>query len=367
MKTVLHVIDTTGPGGAETVFVALAAGLDATEYRSLALIRGSGWVQTSLQAQGVKTFVLDCKGSFNVRYLRELMALIRRERIDVIQSHLLGSNVYCALAGFILRRPVIATFHGGVDVAAGERFLAAKFALLRLGANKIVAVSRALAAELGLRSPLPAERTVVIYNGIHTRGFEGPPSTRLRRQLELPEKTVLIGALGNIRVAKDYPLLLEAFSKVAVEAPDACLVIAGQGKGRLMTELNDQRDRLGLADRVHFLGFTDDPAEYLHNLDIFVLSSSTEGFSIATIQAMAAGVPLVATRCGGPEEIVSAGQDGMLVPPADADALASALLALIHAPEDSRRMASVAKSMVRKRFDIASMVAEYQALYRQCL
>jgi glycosyltransferase involved in cell wall biosynthesis len=367
MKTVLHVIDTTGPGGAETVFVELAAGLDPASYRSLALIRGPGWVATALRERHVQTVVLDCKGSFNLRYLLQLMALIRRERVDLVQAHLFGSNVYCALAGALMRRPVVATFHGGVDISAGERFLRAKFSVLRVGARRIVAVSKALAADLVTRSSLRPDRMDVIYNGISVPGFEGPRESRLRRQLAIPDDTVLIGALGNIRPAKDYPGLLEAYARVAGSRPDTCLVIAGEGKGRLMAELQAQRSRLSLEGRVHFLGFCPDPGEYLRNLDIFVLGSVTEGFSIATIQAMAAGIPVVVTRSGGPQEIVSEGHDGVLVAPGDPVQLGDALLRLIASPDERRKMAREGKATVRTRFAVQTMVAGYQAIYQRLM
>jgi glycosyltransferase involved in cell wall biosynthesis len=364
MKTVLHVIDTTGPGGAETVFVELAAGLDRSRYRSLALIRGPGWVASALRDRDVPAVVLDCKGSFNIGYLLRLMALIRRERVDVIQAHLFGSSVYCALAGALLRRPVIATFHGSVDIGQTERFLAAKFAILRLGAQRIVTVSKALARELATRSSLGIERMDIIHNGIATAGFDGQRSRRLRQELAVPDAAVLIGALGNIRPAKDYPGLLDAFAQVVARQPDARLVIAGEGKGRLAAELEARRARLNLVRHVHFLGFCDDPGEYLRNLDIFVLGSATEGFSIATIQAMAAGVPVVVTSSGGPQEIISTGDDGLLVPPGAPDQLAAALLQLIAAPDERQRMARAAKITVKRRFDVQTMVEAYQALYR---
>jgi glycosyltransferase involved in cell wall biosynthesis len=365
MKTILHVIDTTGPGGAETIFVDLAAGLDSSMYRSVALIRGPGWVQTALEARRVKTFILDCKGSFNVRYLWQLLSLIRAEQVDIVQAHLFGSGVYCGLAGLLAGKPVIATLHGTVDVGASERFLAAKCALLRFGTRKVVAVSRALATMLASRSRLPPSHMAVIYNGIETARYDRQRSSRLKQQLMLPESAMLVGALGNIRPAKDYRSLLAAFSRVAARDTEACLVIAGEGKGSLLAELKIQRANLGLENRVHFIGYVDDPADYLGNLDVFVLSSSTEGFSIATIQAMAAGVPVVATRCGGPEEIVSSDEYGVLVPAGDADALAGALIALMESPERRRTLAAAAKVVAQRRFDIAKMVSEYEALYGQ--
>lgn len=362
MKTVLHVIDTTGPGGAETVFVELASRLGA-DCRSIALIRGPGWVATTLQSLGIPIFELDCKGSFNIRYLRELMALIRREKVDVIQSHLLGSNVYCALAGLLTGRRVVATFHGGVDIHSSERFLAAKFGLIRLGARHVVSVSNALTQELVQRTGIPAAKIRVIYNGIDTQGFARAKSTRLRDELGLDADTLLLGALGNIRPAKDYPTLIDAFAQIAAEFPTTHLVIAGEGSGKLMQSLLDQRSRAGLEQRIHFAGFVTDPAEYLSNLDLFVLSSSSEGFSIATIQAMAARLPVIATRSGGPEEILRDDVSGLLVERSSAKALAAGLARLLSDAALRERLGASAIEAVRARFDIVPMVAAYRALY----
>ena len=135
LKTILHVIDTTGPGGAETVFIDLATRLPKEKYRSLALIRGKGWVYEELCRRGLEPVLLDCKGSFNWRYLLQLRNLIRKEEVDLIQSHLLGSNVYCALAGLLTATPVVATFHGSVDIGERERFKGLKFGAIQAGGS----------------------------------------------------------------------------------------------------------------------------------------------------------------------------------------------------------------------------------------
>ena len=101
MKTILHTIDTTGPGGAETVFIDLATRLPKDKYRSVVVIRGKGWVYEELGRRGVNPILLDAKGSFNLRYLLGLRKIIKEEGVDIIQSHLLGANVYCSLAGLL--------------------------------------------------------------------------------------------------------------------------------------------------------------------------------------------------------------------------------------------------------------------------
>ena len=295
MKTILHTIDTTGPGGAETVFIDLLTRLPEDKYRAVVVIRGKGWVYDELRRRGVQPVLLPAKGSFNWRYLFSLAGLIRRERVDLIQSHLLGANVYCSLAGLLMRRPVVVTFHGTVDIGANERFKGLKFGVINRGADCVVAVSRSLKRELLDRTPLREKITTVIYNGIRVADFSLPHSDVLRRQFGWADDDVIVGSLGNIRSAKGYDILLQAAAELKPGKRVFRFVIAGQGMpGGLYDGLLKMREELGLQEHVHFIGFCDKPAEFLSGLDLFLLSSTSEGFSIATIQAMA---DRIAGRC----------------------------------------------------------------------
>jgi len=109
MKKILHVIDTTGPGGAETVFIELLSRLQSERYESIVVIRGAGWVYDELRRRGFEPYVVDAKGSFNFRYLLELVKIVRREKIDLIQAHLLGSGVYCSRPESLLWLPFMAS------------------------------------------------------------------------------------------------------------------------------------------------------------------------------------------------------------------------------------------------------------------
>lgn len=141
MIKVLHAIDTTGLGGAETVFVSLVKGLDAEKFKSIAAIRGSGWVYDSLRISGVEPIFVKSKGGYNFQYLEELVRIVKEHEIDIIQSHLLGSNLYCSIAGLVCRVPVISTIHGFVDVAESEKLMWLKSKLINMGSKKIVFVS----------------------------------------------------------------------------------------------------------------------------------------------------------------------------------------------------------------------------------
>ncbi len=367
MKTLLHIIDTTGPGGAETVFIDLVSHLPEQDYRSIVVIRGKGWVYEELNRRNIKPIILDAKGSFNWRYLKKLVGLIRREKVDLIQSHLLGSNIYSALAGLLSGRPVVATFHGAVDVSEQERLLSLKFAVINAGASAIVAVSESLRDNIVSRTTLQVKKTRVIYNGIDTADFQRPGKNVLRERFSWANDAVIIGCLGNVRPAKAYDVLLRAAAFVKNANNHFRFVIAGDYKGKLYQRLLKLRAELELDDEVCFLGFIDDPADFLSNIDLFVLSSSSEGFSIATIQAMAAGLPVIATRSGGPQEIITDEKNGCLVDPGNPQQLADAIVKLASNSTLSRQLASAGQRHATDTFDVKSMVRSYEKVYNDLL
>jgi glycosyltransferase involved in cell wall biosynthesis len=364
LKTILHIIDTTGPGGAETVFIDLATRLPKDKYRSVVLIRGKGWVYEELCRRGVEPILLDAKGSFNFRYLLGLCKLIRREKVDLIQSHLLGASVYSSLAGLLTGTPVIATFHGAVDIGENERLKGLKFAAINRGSKRVIAVSGGLRDDILGRTPLSAAKTAIIYNGIQTSTFQHPRSDALRQKFGWGDEVFLIGSLGNIRPAKGYDILLQAAARLKGSEIPYRFVIAGQpDKGELYGQLLKLRKSLDLEDTVEFLGFIDDPAEFLANLDLFLSSSISEGLPLSAIQAMAAQLPLLATRCGGYEELVTDKVNGWLVEVGNPHAIAEAIEELAAKPDVRAKLAGEAKAHAVNTFDIKVMIDAYEELY----
>ena len=367
VKTILHIIDTTGPGGAETVFIDLATCLPADRYRNLVVIRGKGWVYEELRRRGVEPILLDAKGSFNWRYLLNLVRLIRHEKVALIQSHLLGASVYSAMAGILTGIPVVATFHGEVDIGVKERLKAFKMAAINAGAARIIAVSGGLRDDILRRTNLNQKKLEVIYNGIETGAFQHPPADILKRKFSWPENVFVIGCLGNIRPAKAYDILLRAVSLLGRDT-NFRFVVAGQAdKSGLYERLLEQRKALGLEQVVQFPGFLDDAAEYLAGLDLFLSTSISEGLPLSAIQAMAAGLPLLATRCGGYEELVSDRENGWLVEVDDPEAVATAIQLLAADHKLRERLAESARRHVQTTFDSSVMFARYQQVYDRLL
>jgi len=362
MINILHTIDTTGPGGAETVFIELLSQLDKSQYKATVVIRGRGWVYDELHRRGFNPHIVKAKGSFNFKYLYNLIKIIRKEQINIIQSHLFGSNVYCCLAGWLSNTPVITTFHGAVDFS-GERLIQAKFRIINTVAKYIVVVSENLKTQILKKVPLNPNKLKVIYNGIDTNKFQPNKNESLKKELALANNDIIVGAIGNIRKPKAYDILIRAAAIAVKQMPHIKFVIVGENKNTLYEELIKQRSDLKLDNNVLFLGFRNNVTEILNGLDLFLLSSTSEGFSISTIEAMACGVPVIVTKSGGPQEIVTHNHDGIIVNINSSTEIAEAILKLAQNQTLQNQLTTNALNTVKNLFTIETMIETYKKLY----
>jgi glycosyltransferase involved in cell wall biosynthesis len=370
MKTILHVIETGGPGGAETVFTQLATHAWNRQIRSLAAIPDPGWVADTLIAAGLTPLavaIARTRPALDFGLYANLVRLIREHDVDLVQSHALGMSVYACLAGLRTRTAVVCTLHGEVDLGRQDRRRAIKLGILRLGASKIVLVSNHLRDQLLGDSRIPARLTAVVPNGVDFDLHSGGPDATLRAEFGIGRDAFLVGAIGNVRPPKAYDNLLRAAAIAVRRNPNLRFVVVGEGSGSLLEDLLRLRAGLGLQEIVHFAGFRPDATVPLRNFDAFVLASRSEGFSIATVQAMASGLPVVATKSGGPEEIVTDGEDGLLIPREDPDALAAAILRVAGDEALRRKLGKAARTTARARFSLTKMLDSYEEIYRDAL
>lgn len=360
---ILHLIDTGGPGGAETVFAQVATGLASRGYEATAVISRDAWLAGRLREGGIEPKLLATSGSLDWRYLTGILDLIRTERPIALVTHLLGPAVYGSLAGILTHTPVISVLHGQSDLGPTERFVRAKATLIRRGTRKVVFVSEQLKADLLPRLRMADDaHCAVIPNGVDVARIATATPARLRAELGLDSDVFLVGAVGNLRRPKAYDVMLRA-ARLACDAdPRLRFVIAGDTATPLHDELLSLRAELHLGGLVHFLGLRTDVPAVLRALDAYVLSSSTEGFSIACCEAMAAGVPVVSTRSGGPEQILDGGRCGVLVPTAAPRALADAIVRLAASADLRRSLASAGLARVEAKYGIAGMLTAYENL-----
>lgn len=366
-KRVLHLIDTGGPGGAETIFLKLVQGLDAKQWESIAAVPWTGWLSETLQSRGIEPLLVPTHGSFDLKYVRRLVQLVRERRIDLIQTHLLTTAVYASLAARFCGIPVVSTFHGTNDVSPNDRFKAAKFRIIDRSMNRVVFVSESLRRAFRSIGPLRRAETRVVHNGIDPGLFRSTGDRSFRQSLGVRDDEILVGAVGNIRVSKAYPVLLRAAALLKKQNVRCRIVIVGQGDDGLHDEVLALRSELGLDDYVIMAGFRRDITQVMNGLDLYVLSSSAEGFSLTTVQAMACGIPAIATRCGGPEEIVDDGKTGTLVDVNSPEALAAAIQSLAADPARRAQFGSAGRAAVERKFTLEAMVGGYAAIYDKCL
>jgi glycosyltransferase involved in cell wall biosynthesis len=361
--SVMHLIDTGGPGGAETVFLQIATGLDPTRFRSAAVVGENGWLPEQLENRSLVPHILAAKGSFKAGYFRALRRLVRHLKVDVIVAHLYGSAIYASLLGRITCVPVVSVLHGQSDVADSDsdRLASLRSAIVRKGSRKVVFVSENLKKHLGPRLRLLESQCAVIPNGVDVEVFHPCRDRTLRSELALADDVILVGAIGNVRAPKAYDVLLRAARMLLDRSQRFHFIIAGDCSNALGRELVELNRSLGIEQQVSFLGLRGDVARILRNLDAFVLSSRTEGFSIACIEAMACGIPVIATRSGGPEEILKGGA-GILVPTGDAEAIAQAVDDVTSSKGLTEALTTMALKRVRQQYSLERMVSQYESL-----
>ena len=370
MRTILHVTETGGPGGAETVFTQLATHVWKLQFRNLAAIPDPGWVADTVTSAGLTPLhvaISRTRPALDFGLYANLVHLIREHHVDLVHSHAFGMSVYACLAGLRTRTPVLCTLHGEVDLGRQDRRRAIKLGILRLGASKIVLVSNHLRDQLLSESRIPERLTAVVPNGVDCDLHSGGPDETLRAEFGISGDAFLFGAIGNVRPPKAYDNLLRAAAIAVQVNSNLRFLVVGEGSGSLLEDLLRLRAGLGLQKIVHFAGFRPDVTVPLRNFDAFVLASRSEGFSIATVQAMASGLPVVATKSGGPEEIVTDGEDGLLVPREDPDALAAAMLRVAADETLRRNLGNTARASARNKFSLTKMLESYDQIYREAL
>ncbi|MCG5053234.1 MAG: GT4 family glycosyltransferase PelF [Myxococcales bacterium] len=357
---VLQVMNTLEIGGAEALVLNLARRIDTRRFAlEIASLTTDGTLGPEFRALGLPTHVLDRRAGRDPLLPVRLAALVRRRRIDVIHSHNVGPWLYGGLAAAVARRPLVHTEHSNLFPHQKGLKLAERALSLPWLTHTVVADAERVKRKL-VAQGIDSSRVRTIMNGIDTNAFT-PGSDRRgpRERLGLEPQDLVVGTVGRLVPVKDQACLLEAFART--EVPHARLVLVGDGP--LRRELEDKAQHLGIGARVVFAGGRRDVADLLPAFDVFVLSSKSEGLPLTVLEAMASGLPVVATDVGALAEAVIPGRTGRLVPPENPAALAEALTALLKDREMREGMAAAGLARARAHFDLGFMTREYQSLY----
>ncbi|MBI4577739.1 MAG: glycosyltransferase [Planctomycetes bacterium] len=358
-RRVLYVLLDLGLGGAERQFLEIARRLDRRRFLpEVATIQAGGGLEGEYRSSGVPLHCFPRAWRWDPLPILRLARLVRRRGYAVVHTVLYLPNIYGTVAarlGGVSR--CVASERATVtpDRASWGRVHLAVERLVLLGSRRITANCEAVRRYL-LWKGHPARKIRVIYNGVDCAA---PPGA------DRPEGPPRVGMFARFVPQKDQASLIGAFALLARVGVEARLVLRGVGPGR--PAARDLARGLGVEARVEFPDGRPTTRADLASLDVAVLSSHAEGCSNFILEAMAAGLPVVASDVGGNRELVEHGVTGLLVPRRSPRRLAGALRRVLEDPEEGRRMGCAGRRRVQERFSMASAVAAHETLLEEVL
>lgn len=367
---VLWLVDSLGQGGAESLVATFAESIDPGEIElTVACLHGSDGVNAErLRALKVPVLDLHARNLRDVAAFRRLLRILRERGIELIHAHLTYAAIWSALASRITGIPSIASLHVSPDATrtlestARHRIMTdLRDRLMRAVVNRwsraVVTVSSALRDDYLARG-LDASKVRVVHNGIVVERFRRSREDareRLQRELDIPRDAPIVATVAVLRPQKGIEVLLEA----ARDVRDAYFVIIGDGP-----KAEEWRALARGNERIRWAGFRTDVDAMLAGCDLLVHPTLDDAFPTVLLEAMAAGLPIVASRVGGIPEIVTPGVNGELVPPGDAHALARTITALLEDGPALQRMRDNARTEVG-RFSTEAWVRRLMSVYRE--
>jgi len=351
-------------GGAERLQRTFADAIDPREVSLTVITLRESLPESEeeLRERGVRIARFPATRFADPRRARALIEFVRAERFDLLHAHLVRSTVLAGLAGQITGTPVVATLHNtdrGTGVGPALRF--AEHWILRQAVERVIAVgwetARAHRHRLGRR------RIDVIPNAVcEPPVLSARERADTRRELGVPEDAPLLISVGRIVPQKAISDLVRAFAQLPPGSPAPHWRIVG--RGRLETSLAREIQRLGLGARAQLIGLRSDVPRLLGASDLYLSSSHWEGLPVAMLEAMAAGLPVVATRVGDVPRVIDP-SCGVLVPARDPGALANAIAALLADPARLRRLGAAARARAREHFGAEGWARRHLALYAE--
>jgi glycosyltransferase involved in cell wall biosynthesis len=362
---ILHLSSARSLGGGERHLADLACALQKRGHEVYAALPPRSPLRSELESlPAANIFTLRLSNAADLASAMELARLVREHQIEMVHAHVARDYPLAALA---VRR------------SRPAQLVITRHVLFRLNrlhavtfrqAGRVIAVSRAVESALLNQRILPAHKITVIPNGIDFQCFDaslqGFERDDLTRRLNIAPESLLIGTVGEIKPQKGHEDFLRAAALIAREKGSAHFIIAGAdatAKGEHQRALEGLVRELGLTSRVHFTGWLKAIAPLMASLDLYISASHTESFGLAIVEAMASGLPVVATDTAGALEIIDAEETGLIVPVGDPQALAACVLDLLGDEEKRARLKTAARARARERFSLDRMVDQTERVY----
>lgn len=364
MIKIAHVTFDMRLGGAERVIFNLVRKTNSFLYRVeiLCTDRPVGFFGDLLQSKGFRVSALGRNPGFDLSLAARIRRHIIDNKIDILHCHQYTPYVYGVIASIFTGCRVVFTEHGRFypDQRKAKRVMANP--LLNLFTSRVTAISSATRDALMKFENFPGEKIDIVYNGID--GGERESSIRVRalkRELEIPEDAFVLGTIARLDTIKNQSLMIRALKRVHREFPGTVLVIVGDGpeRGNLERLVNE----LGLSSNVKFTGFREDVGCCYSMMDIFLLTSFSEGTAMSLLEAMASSLVCIATNVGGNPEIVLDSETGYIIPSGDEKALAERIRILISDKGLRDALGANGRKRYEVHFTVERMVHSFETIY----
>lgn len=370
-RRILHLITRLPIGGAERMLLGVLRNLDATRFEStVCCIQDRGELADEVESLGIPVHALGlmARGGFDRRVVPALRRLMRERKVELVHSHLYHANLYGRLAAWREGIPIVASVHNTYTRRKWHRHLINR--LLARHTFRITAGSADVERDILGHDRVAPDKVLRLPNCIDLdRVGTSLTAIEAKRQLGFGAADLVIATVGRMEEQKGHAFLLDAFARLRSmpELAGLSLRLLVVGDGRLKAATEQQAAALGIADLCRFPGSIKALADVYRAIDVFVMASLWEGLSLAMLEAMAAGLPLVATDVGGARDVLGDGLRGILVPPGNADALAQAIGGLLLDAERRAAMADSGSRHVREHYSVAALSRQLAELYEAAL
>ena len=369
-KKVLQLRSSLGYFGAENMIVELSKSLATMKYNPIIGVLNNTYcphieMADVAEKHGLNTKIFDCNSPFSLKTILEIRKYIKNNKINVIHSHGYKTNFFALLANLFEGKHLVCTCHPWTETGYSlkakiyswlDKLILNKF-------HKIVAVSSNVEEEIA-KIGIAQEKVSLIENGIDIHRFSNSfDRTQLCQKYQIRSNRTIIGTIGRLVPEKAHDILFEAAKLIIENFPDVHFVIVGDGP--LRENLENKVNALKLSEHVLFTGVSNNIPEVLSLMDIFVLSSISEGLPMVLLEAMAAKKPIVTTKVGEISNIISDKEDGVIVPPNDKVGLKKGIEYLLSNKEKAALFTEKAYSKVVEYFSANVMAKKYIRVYEQ--
>ena len=350
-------------GGTEQVIKNLIENSDSQQLdMSIICIESPlGPFADDLLANGTRITAFSRSPGFDRNLIRQIRNHIKQHHIDILHCHQYTPWVYGSLAAFLTRTKAIFTEHGRFypDSSSWKRKLVNP--LLHRITAATTAISHATKDALVTYENLPAKDIQVIYNGISPLAIDQNQVTKLRKSLNIGEKTLCLGTVARLDPIKNHSMMLKAFKQVIDQGIEAKLLIVGDGEMRPV--IGNLIKELAITDNVIMTGYQAKPQHHMALMDIYLLSSLSEGTSMTLLEAMSIGKPCVVTDAGGNPEIIKQGVNGFVTQNDNANAFAKAIIRISSDADKKKKMSTESQHRFNKEFSAKLMADQFMHLY----